>query len=98
MSCCTPEQERMLLDVEPLIRWVLRRAGLRDDEDMAQEIRMALVHAVTRFEIEGAAKWDVYQRARAPGPIAELPVRGLRPGHHDRHVLFVRYDGGGRLY
>jgi 6-phosphogluconolactonase len=29
------------------------------------------------LHIEGAAKWDVYQRARAPGPIAELPVRGI---------------------
>jgi hypothetical protein len=29
------------------------------------------------LHIEGMAKWDVYQRARAPGPIAELPVRGI---------------------
>lgn len=26
---------------------------------------------------EGATKWQVYQRARSPGPIAELPVRAV---------------------
>ena len=29
------------------------------------------------LHIEGAAKWDIYQRARTPGPVAELPVRGV---------------------
>jgi 6-phosphogluconolactonase len=29
------------------------------------------------LHIEGAAKWQVYQRARAPGPAAELPVRAI---------------------
>lgn len=29
------------------------------------------------LHMEGVAKWDVYQRARTPGPVAELPVRGV---------------------
>ena len=33
--------------------------------------RRVILHA------EGVAKWDVYQRAKAPGPAAELPVRGV---------------------
>jgi 6-phosphogluconolactonase len=35
------------------------------------------------LHIEGAGKWEVYQRARGPGPIAELPVRGVL---HQREV------------
>jgi 6-phosphogluconolactonase len=35
------------------------------------------------LHIEGAGKWDVYQRARAPGPAAELPIRGVL---HQREV------------
>jgi 6-phosphogluconolactonase len=27
--------------------------------------------------IEGESKWQVYQRAKAPGPVAELPVRSV---------------------
>lgn len=29
------------------------------------------------LHIEGAAKWQVYQRAKTPGPVAELPVRSV---------------------
>lgn len=29
------------------------------------------------LHIEGGAKWQVYQRARSPGPPAELPVRAI---------------------
>jgi 6-phosphogluconolactonase len=29
------------------------------------------------LHIEGAAKWQVYQRARLPGPAAELPIRAI---------------------
>jgi len=29
------------------------------------------------LHIEGDAKWQVYQRARAPGPVAEMPVRAI---------------------
>ncbi len=29
------------------------------------------------LHFEGPSKWDVYQRARSPGPTAELPVRGV---------------------
>jgi 6-phosphogluconolactonase len=32
---------------------------------------------------EGAAKWEVYQRARSPGPAAELPIRAIL---HQREV------------
>ena len=29
------------------------------------------------LHIEGESKWQVYQRAKAPGPVAELPVRAV---------------------
>jgi 6-phosphogluconolactonase len=29
------------------------------------------------LHVEGPAKWGVYQRAKAPGQAAELPVRGV---------------------
>jgi 6-phosphogluconolactonase len=29
------------------------------------------------LHIEGETKWQVYQRARTPGPVAELPVRAI---------------------
>lgn len=35
------------------------------------------------LHIEGDSKWQVYQRARAPGPVAELPVRAIL---HQREV------------
>jgi 6-phosphogluconolactonase len=33
------------------------------------------------LHIEGEAKWQVYQRARAAGPVAEMPVRAILNQH-----------------
>jgi hypothetical protein len=59
MSCCTPEQEQLLRDAERIIYGVLRRLERARDEDLAQEVRAALVLDVQRFD-PALAPWWAY--------------------------------------
>jgi len=54
----------MTAPTEPRVRLSLNLRALLD----ARRVAVLIV---------GAAKWETYQRARKPGPVADMPVRGL---------------------
>ena len=48
------------------------------------------------LHIEGETKWQVYQRARMPGPTAELPVRAVCIRKRCRSMSTGRPDASDR--